>query len=157
LGQSSLQGHFDLSLESLQETGEKVVIENISMWCSACPWSSPAIASSRGILSSSPNYFRRRISPLWEKKNFPNPLYSFIILILIWPIDKGKHLPPCSREVSSRHREDAHSVCHAGSTSQIVLCYQYTQSIFQEQTITFSSKSTYYKFVCQAEWCCLPP
>lgn len=127
------------------------------MWCFACPWSSPGITSSRGNFLSSTSYFRRCIPSLWEGRNFPNSLYSSIILILIGPIYKWRHLSPCRREVSSRLREDAHSLCHAGNTSQIVLCYQYTRSIFQEQTINFSSKCTYCKFVCQVEWRCLPP
>lgn len=47
----------------------------------------------------------------------------------------------------------------ATQETQVRLCYAINKLslFFQEQTINFSSKCTYYKFVCQVEWRCLPP
>lgn len=81
-----LSKSFGSSLESLQETEEKLFIEYISMWSFVWPWSSPGITSYRSNLLSSTSYFRICISSLWEGRNFPSSLWSSIILIHIGPI-----------------------------------------------------------------------
>lgn len=124
----SLQRHFGSPLESWQKTGEKPSLELLFLQTTQVQRSSdvlPALGTLGvllpGVTYCSISYFQKCISSFWEEGNFPNSLPSSTMLMetellkAVLTLQKGGQLWA---------REDARSLCHAGNTSQIVLCYQ---------------------------------
>lgn len=124
----SLQQHFGSPLESWQKTGEKPSLELLFLQTTQVQRSSdvlPALGTLGvllpGVTYCSISYFQKCISSFWEEGNFPSSLPSSTILMetellkAVLTLQKGGQLWA---------REDARSLCHAGNTSQIVLCYQ---------------------------------
>lgn len=124
----SLQQHFGSPLESWQKTGEKPSLELLFLQTTQVQRSSdvlPALGTLGvllpGVTYCSISYFQKCISSFWEEGNFPSSLPSSTILMetellkAVLTLQKGGQLWV---------REGARSLCHAGNTSQIVLCYQ---------------------------------